>query len=1404
MRKRLLLSLCLVCSALRLCGAATERPVYDRTFFEPTEQVVSPHIKWAKPWAGGPVRALFITHRNAMREVVEIAQRLDMKYTVFAAEAPNKFGETGKGVDASWKLIKGNSAEELTVELLEKLKADYDVIVVANFQWGLLPIEARYEILKKVKEGTGLAGVIPGRDEYISRLLPERELHWRWGLWSGGVKDIPDYFGKGDFAGDVDYAERHTGESSLRVTGTEVVMGSREPPRGGYHQTGIPVERNTRYRFSVWYKTRGLPAGTTISLHPLGGLALPATAEWKQASTVVDTKDQDKFSVYLLNYGVGDVWFDDLSLTKEGEDAGNLLKNPGLELPPGAGSEPFLTRGMAFQSLPAFRKLKNSGELADQILQTGTFGKGRMCALNGVNPPATQGLTPGLMSGPLTVSPLEYDYYLLLPIRALLWAARKEPPVNILAPDPPLIVVDRAAGGEVRFALTAEKPQQALSVEMVLRNDENQTLDRKRSKLDLAGKSEAVYNLPRVPAGDYFVDLWLRRGEATVNWASAGVKVTSSARIDSVRLAAESFSQRQPVTGAVKVAVESPIAGAARLRLRQYDNHRRLVAEKTLPVSIAELTPFEISTSPCLTVLQKLEATLFVGEEAVDVAEVPFSINDLYPPKDDVRWVMWDSMAGSSYVGQTIAREFRKAGLDTQYTGLSEWAIRENLWHLPYATRFTDRKTDWYQEKPSRTKDDLVRDPCCTDPAYRKEVHDGLVQTAQKLTRFSTAEFSLGDENLFVSGDYDLCMSPTCLADFKQWARKDYGSDLAALNKEYGTNFTSWDDVRPVTLDEARKTGNYAAWVDHRRHMESVWAGLHQFARESIREVVPQARVGYEGSDTHAGSFHAADYWKIMRAMDLNNLYYRDFQGAAIRDFADPGTLYGSGWYGGYYGNRNEEFMRWYPWMTLFQGTNSYWVWNGTGSAGSVMAFDMSLYPFFTANAEEMREIKDGVGRLLMNAENQHDGVAVYWSSSSVHAQTFTPNMPAIDDALNSTVRLLEDMNLRPRVVSYAQVVADPASLDPRTVKALFLVETQAISDAEVNALRRYVENGGVLIADLRPGVRNQHGSVRATGALDEVFGVTQSADKPQLGRGTVKWSPAASASAQPELPETIADAGLQLAGGTVLATVGAAPAIVSHSVGKGKGILLNMSWADYSRRERSADSKEEDFAFWPVNAPYRQWASALLAESGVTPRVQLTPSLPRVQVARFRSGDLEYVGILQVLPRSGEIYSYNKVDLPPPAGVAIDFGRVSHLYDVRDGKYLGNTGKVTVPLQSGKARLYALLPYQLSNVTISAPPSSSDRQICLSLTVNPKSGKAGRHVLRLRMLGPDGKERDAYRRTVIAENGKATVDWSLALNDPRGSWTVIAQDVATGVSGKATIKVASKPVGEDWTKEGL
>ena len=98
--------------------------------------------------------------------------------------------------------------------------------------------------------------------------------------------------------------------------------------------------------------------------------------------------------------------------------------------------------------------------------------------------------------------------------------------------------------------------------------------------------------------------------------------------------------------------------------------------------------------------------------------------------------------------------------------------------------------------------------------------------------------------------------------------------------------------------------------------------------------------------------------------------------------------------------------------------------------------------------------------------------------------------------------------------------------------------------------------------------------------------------------------------------------------------------------------------------------------------------------------------------------------------------------------------GRTAHAYDVRAGRYLGKVDQVRTPVRAGIAWLFALLP---------TPSRDPGQHVCRlagsgsarAHGVHHRGREAGRH-LRVRFVGPDGKERREYQQSVVAEEGKA------------------------------------------------
>ena len=130
-----------------------------------TTKLVTPHKPWAKGYAAGPVRALFVVHGGGyggkwfapgtrLREVVELLQRFDLDAdAVFC-------GGRGKGADFLGLDLGKERAERL-------LGKPYDVYVFAGFSFEKLPAKFRYLVMERVAKGAGLVCCGPQTRQFM-------------------------------------------------------------------------------------------------------------------------------------------------------------------------------------------------------------------------------------------------------------------------------------------------------------------------------------------------------------------------------------------------------------------------------------------------------------------------------------------------------------------------------------------------------------------------------------------------------------------------------------------------------------------------------------------------------------------------------------------------------------------------------------------------------------------------------------------------------------------------------------------------------------------------------------------------------------------------------------------------------------------------------------------------------------------------------------------------------------------------------------------------------------------------------------------------------------------------------------------------------------------------------------
>ena len=1315
--------------------ASAEQKEQFPKWLEPTDEFVTPHIKWDKPSAQGPLKVLFITYRLGMREIVEICQRFDIEREVFAVNRQDYF--SGGAHSLQPKIFPGISESDQQKRLREKLSMDYDCIVIGNIAWNKLPEWARTDILRKVASGTGLAAYISGGRRY-GRYLQQRY---------------------------------KTLERLNKAYGTDYTS-------------------------------------------------------WSQVSTV-DADDPLRAAL----------------AQKTDEDLESIV-----------GAFPFA-------GLPAFAQHASTADFSASTLDLARHGGGRIALLVGFDSTSYQMLTPPAISPTFNGwHMVHYDYYLALAGRAIRWAAKRRPAARIVAPDA-LTRTDRSELSSVAFTVEADS-HGAVELEFALRDGESGEIvtSVKREALLEASANTVAFEVGPVPAGPYFADLWVRRDGGTIDFGSRFIEVTSQSSISEVVLVGRDFtpggihdvpqafagepvskagnvlrnySQKDRITGAVRVG---GVREGLTVEVSVRDNYERQTARRTYPVEGAAVK-FELRPSKALSVLQYLDVRLLDGEEVLDRQRESFTYNDLFLPDDDVYYVLWQGVNRDTYLNLPHAKIMRDAGIDLWWNAqgdvLLAAMLRENMHNLSQLFgRWADDPAEASVVRPREIKPapggGYVRVPCIDDPDYLRRMVDDRMGSVKAAQRYSTRHYTMGAEleltNIVGQGpDREVCFGPESIRAFREYLKGEYGS-IDRLNSEYGTTHSDFSDVSPVPFEKAVETGQIPLWIDFRRHKEHAWAKQFALVKEAAQKMLPEVKIGFDASNNPGrlpklGGLGGDDYWRLARSVSLAGQYFWPLQLECMRDFCEPGTLIGGSWHGGYpdltRGGRTEDGVRWLVWYTFLRGANSFWIFQGSGGFDgeitcATIAPDFTWYDYMEEEHRAVRQLKSGIGKLMMAMDRSDDGVAVLYSQGSMLLANFTPEFPQRWDSLSSLTVILPESNFQYRMIASEQLEA--GVLREGDIKLLYLPNCQALSEREVEEIRAFVESGGSVAADLRPGVADEHGKPYATGALDDVFGITQDTGKASVVAGPVVMGKC-TGSLRYDLPATHADASVKLAGGKALAKVADAPAAIFNDFGQGKAALFNFAISDYILDKLMLGAKTP-IRFMDEGTASRtaSFVRQVFGRLGLRPAVAIAPQTPGCHLYRFRSGDVQMMALLQDFPPflPGVKSDAKYPPSPQAMGVLEQIGRQTskvslrldakrHVYDILEGNYLGLMRGIPLTVRPSIPHLLATLPYMVKGVSLEADSSvKQGEELSFSTKIETDGAPAGLHILRIELTDPDGNPAEMYTLKAKAEGGRYAGRIQLALNEKAGDWKIKARDIATGVVGAAEFHVETRQQGTD------
>jgi hypothetical protein len=589
---------------------------------------------------------------------------------------------------------------------------------------------------------------------------------------------------------------------------------------------------------------------------------------------------------------------------------------------------------------------------------------------------------------------------------------------------------------------------------------------------------------------------------------------------------------------------DTPATGQGFLAVEWSDAAGRIVDRRRIPLELKEATAvtFTLDMRRAVTIKNQLSAHLSLdrlGESGDQIHSDSSEARSFIVSPPDSAWsdyqiVIWQPQTPEGYATLPMLGisagvvEANHQGNSNPYNAeqldqLLDAGLRcyvENIatdFYSPYHKWYDDRPVNWrflaakkqYWENPL----DLAafrREPSLSDPEWLQKIEDRLSRTVRALHPYRPLYYSLGDEAGIgdLSAFWDFDFSAPSLAAMRDWLTQRYGS-LTALNEQWSTAFGHWEQVMPMTTDEAIKRAdqNFSAWADFKEWMDVAFARAVKRGTEAVHAADRDAVSAIEGAQIPGWGGY--DYSRLAQSVDAMELYDHGDNVAIARSFNPDVIMLTTSFRGG-----PPEVHR--VWRELLRGTRGLVLWDESnefvGKDGSLGERGREAAPYFG-------DIRGGLGALLINSRRHTDPIAILYSPASMRVQWLLDRRATgeewsrrnasaeyqddrIRTATRNLVRALRHSGLQPRYVSSEEVTR--GELKTRNYRILILPHAISLAASEAEEIRAFVERGGVVIASGEPGVFDEHGRRVTKPLLAGVFDgpETRSASNFTFGKG--------------------------------------------------------------------------------------------------------------------------------------------------------------------------------------------------------------------------------------------------------------------------------------------------------------
>jgi len=926
--------------------------------------------------------------------------------------------------------------------------------------------------------------------------------------------------------------------------------------------------------------------------------------------------------------------------------------------------------------------------------------------------------------------------------------------------------------------------------------------------------------------------------------ASAQIQVTldkSGARYRDDRPGV--YYQGEKLAGQVRVIVQR--GSAPRFGASVFDGRGKLLLFELLPLDGAGRGKFSFVLPERATVGHYLE--IHVPETTLEPARLAFAVfrlgefwNDFAviaaprrPPANAQAAQLMLSRGVSAITVGNIAQS-RKAVMSglrvvaADLVGVGSGSGSTATGGLGAAVGTNESAFSEIAENYRRTRDWrlLARKQCPSNPAVVAAIVKHVRTAALQAGIYRPLSYSAADglSTTYASRALDACFCPYCMAAMRNRLKAMYTS-TQVLNKAWGTRYRSWDDVRPWTVDEIRgrefaqgnQRWNFAPWADHMAFSDTLFANLIGKLNDVVLKADPQAPFGLTGVGLPAA--YGGYDWSQLAGL----VFWVEGPPLAVAIFRDCAS-----------GDDKRYISTAISVQASKDSMRRHEFWRGVAEdvRGAILrppSDAKANADVVEALAGDLAIMRSGIGKLLSEAGRPPAEVGIVYSQPSFRAHWILDTQTGRDwmertpqyekehssalMSLDLWTGLLDDMGVPYEFISCTDLGAK--RFRQRRFKVVILPEVLAVSNRQAAALTAFVSAGGMLVADSRAGLLDEHLVEGEGGMLDSLFGIRRrgrecfeldgaykpGTTEPVVMRRAPDGFEDLAAALDTELVRFV-EPGVHTKKGDALAKAGLASAVVLNPTGSGLAVYLNISLWDYLQARTRVGGGEK----------LRKFMGVLLGKAGVGPAAQTYVEglvVPRTVKRILTSGRLSYAvilldkstraakstGITRVNAESADSTADEtaETEAAPPAenlALSVAFPAATNAYDMISGEYLGWGSQVVLSLRSDRAALLALLPYRVRRLDASVEVRQRTVNFSATVVIEDSRVTPGTHVIRAELTSPEGQLRPEYTRTFFASEGRASGQIRIGLTESGGAWTVTLTDVATHANATVTVVV--------------